>query len=154
MEEKNIELTDEIRERLKKNGMLGFDVETEFKYVPIFYRDVKNKIPKKCWPVFILRSRGGIALAEAEDGLGYLNIDEKEGRKFVIDSGKARITALEEGLISFKNFPVENGKSVSMAKGEAVTKYINLFHPRLQTELQKAIDNHSTLNEDELLGLE
>ena len=83
-----------------------------------------------------------------------LNFDEKEGRKFVIDSGKARITALEEGLISFKNFPVENGKSVSMAKGEAVTKYINLFHPRLQTELQKAIDNHSTLNEDELLGLE
>ena len=154
MEEKNIELNDEIKERLKKNGMLGFDVDSEFLYVPLFFRDAKNNIPKSYWPVFTLRSRTGIELAEAEDEAGYINIDTTGGRRYVTNSGTDRINALRKGLLAFRNLRLENDTIIEMKKGQDVEKFLRYIHPKLQVELKRAIDNHSTLNADELLGLE
>jgi hypothetical protein len=153
METKEIILTNEIKAKLKAGGMLGFDVETPFKWVPKFYRDAKNNIPKSYWPVFTLRSRNGIELAEAEDGMVYINLDAPEGRKYVIDSGKDRLNTLRTGLISFKNYRLANDKVIEMVTGENPDQYIKLFHPTLQVEMKKAIDQHSELTAEELLGL-
>lgn len=154
MEKKIIMLTDEIKAKLKAGGMLGFDVETPFKWVPKFYRDAKNNIPKSYWPVFTLRSRNGIELAEAEDGMGYINLDASEGRKYVIDSGKDRLNALRTGLVSFINYRLANDKVIEMKAGEDSDQFIKLFTPTLQTEMKRAIDQRSELTTEELLGLE
>lgn len=150
MDEVHVEMTEEIKEKLKAAGQLGFQVDAVFTYVPKFYRDKKNNIPKSLWPIFKLKSKNGIEVAEAEDGIGYVNLDSIE-RKYVIEAGKQRIETLEKGIVSVKNFICEDGSVVNCAGSKTLIK---ILPAAMQVELQNAINERSLLTPEELLGLE
>jgi hypothetical protein len=153
METKDIVLTDEMRKQL--NDVLGFEVEASFVYVPKAYR--KSTISKSQWPVFTLRSKDGLEIAEAEDNSGYFEYDsnDKNKSKLVMQSGKARVETLRKGILKVKNFLIENGKVISFdASKDDIDIFIKKIKPKLQLELQEAINERDTLTADEMLGLE
>jgi len=169
VETKDIVLTDEMKEKLK--GFLAFTVDTPFKYVPKVFRG--NNIPKELWPVFMLKSKDGIEIADAEDEAGYVELGKKgdSESKLKMQSGKARILTLSSGVLSVKNYPLEGDKSVSYDKaskvltitdsdgkehlknGSDIKGLLRLLTAQLQTELQDAINERSTLSDEELSGL-
>ena len=155
METKDVILTDEMKARLK--DFLGFDVEATFPYVPLAFRG--KDIPNELKPVFTLRSKNGLDVAKAEDSSGYFEYDaaEKGKSKLVMQSGSARIETLRKGIVKIKNFILENSKSLnfdSSEKGVNIDPIIAKIRPKLQVELQEAINERAVMAPEELLGLE
>jgi hypothetical protein len=153
MEQRDVTLTDEMRAQLK--DVLGFEVEANFPYVPKAFRG--STISKSLWTIFTLRSKDGLEIAEAEDNTGYFEYDTKERNKsrLVMQSGKARLETLRKGILKAKNFITESGKAISFdAKNDDIDAFIRKIKPKLQVELQEAINERVTLTPDELLGLE
>ncbi len=167
METKELIITDEIRKRLQ--GFMGFEVDNTFTYVPKVYREKDASgayfIPKAMWPVFTLKSKDGVEIAEAEDNAGYISIGKNsDEQKFHMQSGSLRLQALEACLVSFKNLPLEDGRTLEWVNGRAsfsgatwndMTKrdVLRYLPVKLQVELQNAINERSTLAPEEVQGL-
>ena len=158
----DVRLTEEMQEKLK--NVIGFDVNSEFKYTFKAYRE--NNIPKDLWPVFVLKSLDGLQIARQEDAIGYSTLDHDQVRLH-FTHGSQRISTLETGLVSFKNYMLEDGSFISydgkniitsdgkvITAGASVQNAIRFLKPSAQTELVEAINNHSVLTEEELRGLE
>lgn len=162
----------ELKDKLKKAGQIGFDVKTPFKYVPEFYRKEENEIPKDFWPVFILKSKNGLEIAKAEDDSGSMYLDKGETARMNLNTGTQRIKTLKHGIISVKNFYTEEGEIIEFSKGgkliikdaetgeeknsklvEDSEKLIPYLSAKLQVELQNAINERSQITEEELQGL-
>jgi hypothetical protein len=156
MEVKNVILDDKTKARLK--GFLAFQTEANFTYVPKAFRDKNAKIDRNLWPVFTLRSKNGIDVAEAEDKAGFFEYDEHDKNKsrLIMNSGSARIHTLRKGIIKVKNLITEDGKifSFDLSKEQNIDDLIKMLPIKLQVELQEAINERSILAPDELLGLE
>ena len=162
----DVRLTDEMLKRVQ--GCVGFDLNDTFAYVPKAFRE-KNKegsyvIPKELWPVFTLKSRDGVEVAEIEDVSGM--VEYKDGASlFHPQSGKHRIATLERGLKAIKRMPLEkertfdwDGETVRISDGTTkkadAMGIIRYLKASLQVELQNAINERSTLTEEEKRGLE
>lgn len=168
MDTKDLRLTPEMLEKLK--GSIGFDIRDTFVYVPLAFRE--NGIPKSLWPVFTLKSKDGLEIAEVEDKSGY--IEYKDNASYYHScSGSHRVAILEKGIKKIKGLPLENGTTFldydgdtllvtirdgngvvntkKLAEEKEIVRYINT---KLQVELQNAINERSTLTEEERRGLE
>jgi hypothetical protein len=179
MEVKDFVITPEIEKRLK--GFVGFDVKATFKYTPKIFRDKNDAgeylIPKPLWPVFELKSKNGMEIAEVKDKTGYFEYDRAAGEsnkaKLHLQSGSMRVETLKKGIISIRKYLMEDGrfiewncKTLDLAfknadgiiverKGSIpIEKVIEYIPAPMQTELQNAINERSTLSEEELQGLE
>ncbi len=146
---KPILLDDKMKEALRKAGALGFSVENTFLYVPRAFRDPVNQIPKNHWPVYTLRAKSGIEIADVEDKAGYY-----EDGKLHLESGSTRLETLRIGIISVKRFIMEDGSIIDFKEGENIDSLIAKFPIALQVELQNAINERKTLTKEELAGLE
>lgn len=170
---KDLRLTPEMLDKLKATKALGFKVEASFKYVLKVYReDLKDDIPKNLWPVFTLRSKDGLETAGIEDTMYIVMDGDGKKPKTYVNSGRLRIETLKNGILSVKNFPFEDGsimdydklaKKITTTDSEGNTKtqtnvgseeIIKYITPDVQTELQNAINERSSLTEEELVGLE
>jgi len=164
MEEKKMELTPEVKNKLK--GFIGFQTDSIFKYVPKVFRDLENDIPKNLWPIFTLKSKDGIELAKIEDNIGDMKFDViTQETSMALKSGNTRITTLEYGIKKVNNFILDNGSVVSfeneelnidgdIKKHRKVKEIIKLMPINLQKELQDVINERSELSQEELEGLE
>lgn len=165
-EPKDVRLTPEILSKIK--GCTAFDVEAVFPYVPKDFRE--NNIPKAFWPVFTLKSKDGLESAEVEDTAGYF--EYKNGSSlFHPASGSRRVSTLEHGIVKIKNLPIERHGSISTLSYDSealevqigtstpiklsdAREIVRYLKPALQVELQNAINERSTLTEEEKQGLE
>lgn len=150
MKETKMVLTDEMRAKLK--GVLGFQVDTEFKYVPKAWRDNPEIFPKKTWPVFRLRSLDSFDLAEVEDGkIERVTEGGKDTFKItaIARSGRTRIETLKKGILGWEKYPDENGNYIPFEGSDSIRH----LKPELCIELQDAINERSTLTKEELQGL-
>ena len=158
MEEKKIELTPEMAKKLK--GFLAIDPKATFKYVLLKYRE-KNKegeyvFPKELWPVFTLRARDGIEIAERKDIVGYARVrGEGVGGKidswdFIPTSGKLLLQTLRKGIVDVKNFRDNKGNIIQWRGADS----IRCLSSETQSELEMAINERSVMTEEELRRLE
>jgi len=153
-EVKDLVLTKEMKEKL--SGLLAFQVDAIYKYVPALYREKKNGtyiIPKEFWPVFSIRSLNGVELDELEDTVGFtvLKADDPNYREFHGRSGTRRLEVLRKGLKGWKNFRDDTGKIVAYEEGDAGIAKLPLA---IRQDLQEAIMERMTLTEEELRSLE
>jgi hypothetical protein len=143
-------LTEDQRKKL--NGLLAFDVDSEFKYVPLAWREKDAEgnylFAKELWPVFNLKGMDAFELAQVEDNSGEF-IHAASEFKFRGRSGEKRITTLKNGVKGWKNFRNEKMEIVEY-KDETS---IGCLPINLQIELQNAINERKTLTEEELRGL-
>ena len=117
MEEIKMEMTDEVKDKLK--NILGFSIDTPFKYVSKVFRD--NDIPKDLWAVFTLKSKNGIEIAEEEDDAGRISLGEDmNSREWITKSGTTRLKTLRKGIVKVDNFITEDNRIVSWSKGKDV----------------------------------
>lgn len=169
MEEKDIVLTDEMRELISKSGSFGYQIDSEFPYVPKIFREKNGKkeytFPKSLWPVFKLKTIDGVAAAELEDmqrgDFKYETVTDNEvkGMSMKLHSAKARIETLRRCLISWKNFRNIKGEIIPDCKKDnlydgASENSLRYIPPDLQVELVNAVESQIVLTEEELLGLE
>lgn len=169
-EGKDIELTEEYKEKLRKTGMLGFSIGAQWPYVPKAYRK-KNKngeyeLPKELWPIFTLTCIGGVKTTLLEDELsgnvtlGSVKKDgTTEGSTINVKSGKVRLNILRKGIVTWKNFRDASYKIIAPPKKDEVLggiteDSIDPIVPDLQTELANAISDQKMLTDEEKLGLE
>jgi len=158
IEVKDIILTDEHKAKLK--GLLAFDVSATFPYVPKAYRE--SDIPKELWPIFILKSKDGLELAQAEDDAGVMLYDQQtQQAKMKLCAGTMRVKTLKRGIKSWKNWRNEEGILIEYNKtkhtngsNELSDSALRSFPIALQLELQNAINERSILTPEELQGLE
>jgi len=158
-------LDEKTLKKLKASGMLGFEVEASFKYVPKFYRDPENSIPKEYWPLYVLKSKDGLAIAETEDNMSVTLDRKEEARSFTLKTGSVRISTLKNGIVSIKNQKTEDGRVLSYdvktkklivgsSERECDTEEaIRYMTANLQVDLQNAINERISLTEEELVGL-
>jgi len=152
---KDVKLTPELKEKLK--GFLGFTKDPTFLYTPKVYREKGDDgefiIPKAMWPVFKLKGKTGIEIANDEDNAGYL---DPGTNRLHITTGKQRLELLKQNIIGWKNFVDENGDEVTFTApgGELYKTVLQRIPAPLQRELHEAINEQSRLNEEELQGLE
>lgn len=161
-EQVDMVLTEEMKEKLK--GVLGFQIDSTFPYVPIAYRekngDGKYIVPKELWPVFTLKSKNGIEVAKAEDNAGYVTMAEKQDAKIFMTGGAARLDTLRKGVKAWKNWRDESGILIPFDErkdiqgGQLSDAKMKMFKVDLQKDLQNAINERSTLSPEELQGLE
>ena len=151
----DVKLTPELKKKLK--GFLGFTTTSEFKYVPRIFRE-KNEdgeyiIPKELWPVFNLKGKTGIEIADEEDNSGYLDPDSN---KIHLTAGKRRLGVLEKNILGWKNFRDEEGNLIEYKRvgGVIYKTALQRIPAPLQLELHEAINEQSRLSEEELRGLE
>lgn len=168
MDTRNVEMTSEVRERLK--DFIGFQIDATFRYVPKVWRE--SGLPKETWPVFTLKSKNGVEIAEAEDNAGFVSLGKAENdeSKLHMLTGSQRLETLSKGIVSFVNFPMEDGSTINYdsktnilttvsVDGSEKSKTTNILNvikhlrPKMQKELQEAINERSTLTEEELMGL-
>ena len=160
--------------RLKDS--IGFDVYDTFPYTPKAFREKKADgeyiIPKVLWPIFTLKSKDGLEISNIEDSSGFLEYKKDGSSVWHSRSGNLRVTTLSTGILKIKNLPLENGakflsydksansitisengqdKKSDAASYEEVIKYLKV---NLQIELQNAINERSSLTEEERRGLE
>lgn len=160
----NVQLTPEIRERLR--GFLGFDTEATFPYVPkIFrYKDEKGNyiVPKNLWPIFELKPKDGVEINNLEDQIGHTeyNLSNPLERRYVSRAGLFRTETLRRGIRRWKNLRMEDLVGIVDFKPEYIgdgglltEDAVRVIPIKLQVDLQEAINERSTLNEDELMGL-
>jgi hypothetical protein len=155
-------------------GSIGFEVKNEFKWTPKVFREKQENgtfiIPPVLWPVFVLKSKDGLEIAEIEDSIGYTEYLNGTP-KFHSCSGSHRIATLERGIKSIKNLPLgEDGKffdfdsekqlltihdasGIVESKPAEVRDVIRFMRAELQVEIQNAINERSTLTEEERRGL-
>ena len=150
MEEEIRTLSPELEEKLR--AVRGFSQKAKFLYVPEVYRQNANVIPKKEWPIFELKGKDGIDLADSEDDLGH----ELKNGKVYTSTGEVRIKVLKSNILGWKNFlDTENKEIVFVKDSDGVTTTcIARLTSVLQVELNVAINAHSTLTQEELEGLE
>jgi hypothetical protein len=143
-------MTKELKEKL--NGYLAITPDNTFKYVPAIYRDKKNNIPKKMWPVFTLKILDGQQIAEIEDNSGYIVTDMTNfnKREFHGMSGTKRIETLKKGIVGWTNLRDSAGKVINYIDETS----IKLLAGPMQLDLVNAITEQTNLSEDELRGLE
>ena len=156
MNEVNKVIDSELQKKLNK--ITGLTVEHNFLYTPKVYREALNEagdyiIPKEEWPVFKLKGKNGIEIAEAEDNSGYV---ETGTSKLVLTSGKARIETLKKHILSWKNFKDREGNDIpcTIKNGEVYHTCLMRLPADLQRELHEAINEQSILSPEELEGLE
>jgi len=145
-------LTPELQEKLNK--VSGLTKEHTFLYVPKVYREIgPDLIPKSEWPVFKLRGKNGLEIAEAEDNSGYMDTEQQ---RLVITAGKARLQTLANNILGWKNFKDREGNLVEFVQEKNVVYKTALqrLSAELQRELHEAINEQSVLTEEELQGLE
>ena len=148
---KRVELTDEQKAKLK--GLAAITTENEFIYVPAVYRE--NDFPKELWPMFLLKGKNGIQMAEDEDNAGYM---EAGNNRIFLTAGKKRLESLKKNIVNWKNFYDENGVIIPFKRddvnGLVSNKVLERMPVKLQIELVNAINDRNTLTEEELQGLE
>lgn len=161
----DIQLSEEMKERLKKAGVVAYQLKNTWKYVPRAYRETKDKdgktmeaIPKEHWPVFTLRCLDGVSASLLEDKLNTKIELVKDGNtSMTLNSGRVRLETCSKGIVGVKNFLDTNGKEVKVEKdkvhGGITEDSLKHFSPTLQVELTNVITEQTTLTEDELLGL-
>jgi hypothetical protein len=169
MNTKDLRLTPELQKKL--SGFLGFSIDANFQYTFKVYRE--NNVPKDLWPLFTLKSLDGLEVAQREDKAGFTSLDQESGQvQLHIGSGSKRIATLESGIVAIKNFILEDGSTLSFDKESGkitilaqkngkqssvvgtVSDIIKYLPAAAQLELQEAINEHSSLSEEELQGLE
>lgn len=150
MNTENRSLTPELLEKLNK--FKGFSDTSTFQYVPKIYRENVDVIPKKDWPIFKLKGRDGLDLADSEDNMGH----ELKNGKVYTTTGEVRIKTLQSNILDWKNFKDQDNKNIPFVKdAEGLTKQCIAKLPSpLQVELLLAINDHSILTQEELEGLE
>jgi hypothetical protein len=154
----DVQLTPELKEKLKKAGVLGFQLKSTFPYVPKIYR--REGLPKELWPIFFLRGLDGVETAGLEDEMhGSVTVDSSNGTSVKINSAKVRVKTVKLGVISWKNFRDSDGNLIPSPAKDSLNNGITedglrYLPPSLQVELCNAITEHSTLTDEELLGLE
>ena len=161
MEVVNKVLDSEIRKKLMKAGMLGFTENPEFKYVPKCYRELGDDgqyiIPKEAWPVFTLKGKDGVESAKMEDGMGYMEFDEKtDTKRWIGKSGTRRIQILRDGVKGWDNWPDTDGNLIPFREnaGKIHNESLGRIPVNLAIELANAITDRVTLTPEELEGLE
>lgn len=167
----DIELTKEQQKKLKAAGAVAFDLENQWPYVPIVYRekDEKNEyiFPKNLWPIFILKCLDGVDGSLMEDKLygsiilGEVDAKNKtsKGTSMPLSTGRVRVESCKIGIITWKNYRDTNGKLIKAPKkdnntGGIAEDSVRLIHPDLQIELVNVMGKQTTLTEEELLGLD
>lgn len=163
----NIELTDAMKEKIR--SFVGFELREPFKYVPKIYR---TETPREYWPIFTLKSKDGIEIAEIEDLTGTMAYDaEKEKSILNLQSGSLRMHTLRRGILSVENLMMESGEFITwdkesgimtIRKGDIVNEKRNItiddiirrMPIALQVDLQDAINERRGLSKEELLSLE
>jgi len=143
MEQKNLEMTEEVRKKL--SSFLAITPDATFKYTPQAFKI----LPPKFWPIFTLRYMDGIELAEFEGQSGFIVHSEK-GREFHGTPGKYRIALLKKGIEAWKNYFDKSGKEIVFQGEES----IKVLPPDLQNDLMNAITEQTELSEEELRSLE
>ena len=150
------ELTPEVQKKLNK--VLGLTKEHVFLYVPKIYRELGDELmPKSEWPIFKLKGKNGLEIADAEDNSGYMETSETEAAsKLIITTGKVRIETLSRHILGWKNFKDREGELVKFTKdGDKVYKTCLMrLSADLQRELHDAINEQSVLTPEEIQGLE
>lgn len=152
---KEMRLTPEMKKKLL--GFIGFTKDPVFKYVPKIYREKNEKgefeIPKSLWPVFTLKGRTGLEIAELEDNTGYFDADAK---RMHITMGSQRIKMLATNIMGWSNFYDDNEEIIECKRvgGEIYKTSLQRLPDLLQKELFEAINMQSRLSEEELQGLE
>jgi len=160
----DIQLSDEIKARLKQAGAVAYQLKNTWKYVPRAYREMDKDgedylIPKGLWPVFTLRCIDGVSASKMEDKISTrVEYNDNGTRSIILNSGRARLGTCALGIVGVKNFKDESGKEVKLKRDEVtggVTEdSLKHIHPKLQTELTNVITEQENLTDDELSGLE
>ena len=159
-EVKELELTDEMKERLR--GFAAIEVVNEFQYVPRACRQKDDNgawvIPKNLWPVFTLRGLDGIQQTMKGDALD-VQIDAN-GKPFVAKSntGKIAVDVCRKGVVTWRNWRTAEGALVSIGLGTGQGENLRdedlgKLPPNIMFELCNAITEQSLLTEEELVGL-
>jgi hypothetical protein len=146
-ETKPMLLTPEIKEKLRKAGALGFTLLNTFKYVPRAFRE--GGIDKALWPIYTLRSKTGLDAADIEDKAHVI-----QDGKMLIKSGTFRIETLRHGIVSVKNFMMEDGTTLNIEEGDSLDILLEKMSVNLQIEISNAIYERTVLTKEELQGLE
>lgn len=163
----DLKLTAEMQKKLREAGVLGFQVEAPFPYTPKAYRN----LPKELWAIFTLRSKDGVELANIEDRTSEYTLGKDE-TTMQIKSGSVRIETLKLGILKMKNYLMEDGTVLDYDKSTETATYhpanggkpaskdrvpvedvIRHIPIRLQMELQNAINERSTMTDEEVRGL-
>ena len=157
-----VKLTKDVLDKIKSSS--GFDVSDQFIYTPKAFRFESSK---SSWPIFTLKSKDGLEIAEIEDNAGYI---ERKGDTTIFRprTGSIRVTTLENGITKIKKLPLDDGKrfldydaeKLEITIAGKITKVLDrkeivrYLKVPLQIELQDAINERSTLTEEECRGLE
>lgn len=168
MTEKEKFLDDDTQKKLKK--MRGFSVKAEFPYTPKIYREAK--LPKDVWPIFVLRSKDGLQLAEVEDNAGSVFYDTKKDRvEQDLKTGTRRLETLRSGILRISNWEQDDGTKYAWGKDSGalvitekdgtqkttnvipVDFMIKKMNIELQGELQNAINERAEMSPEETEGL-
>ena len=161
MVEKDVVMTEELREKLNSIGAIGISTNTEFKYTPNAFRQ-KNKngeylIPKKFWPVFMLKSFSGVDSANLQDKQQVAAIpDENGGYKIKLKAGAIAVDVCKTNILGWKNFIDEDGEIIKCKRvcKELDDTTMSRLTRQLIEELSEAILTRSKMTDEEILGLE
>lgn len=160
MDSKKLTLTKEMKDRLKKSGMIGFSIRSDFLYVPLAFREKDNDgqyiIPKELWTVYKLKGIMGVDdLKIYEDVLSKVELSNEQA---LIKNSSIALSICKYGILCWKNQYSDNDSIVDFEIDELTKtisdKSLNVLSKELIRELANAIYEHSTLTEDELLGLQ
>jgi len=154
-------LDNETRKKLAEAGALGFTDNSEFFYTPSFFRakdeDKKPLLEKSFWPVFKLQGKDGITASDDINNSGYTEFDKDGGKRWVDQTPTIRRKSLQEGIKSWKNLFDSEGKEIVFETEEDGNVKFSLLKriPAVWLiDIANAIQDRSTLSEEELQGLE
>ena len=160
----NVQLTPELRERLR--GFLGYDAVSTFPFVPPVFRERDAQgnwlFPKTLWPVFTLKAKDGLEVSQLEDRAGYTeySLNDIMTRRYVSTSGSFRIDTIRRGVKGWRNLlqddlktPVPFQPDYIGPDGLLTEEGVRVIPVRMQVVLQEAINERSTLTQEELQGL-
>lgn len=145
-------LSPELLAELQK--VKGLTTTHEFLYVPKVYRKAGvDVIPKSEWPIFKLKGKDGVEIAEAEDKAGYV---DSSTTNIHLTVGTQRIETLKKHILGWKNFKDRDGNEIPcvIKAGEVYKTNLARIPVELQKELHEAINEQSVLTQEELEGLE
>lgn len=158
----DIQLTDEVKKKLKDAGVLPYQLKNTWKYVPRAYREKEGEdylIPKEHWPVFTLRCIDGVSASLLEDKQNTkIQYDTEGNRTMSFNSGRVRLEICSLGIIDVKNYRDADGNEIKPKKDETtggITQdSLKPIPATLQIELANVIEQQQLLTADELQGLE
>lgn len=141
---KDVVITPEMEARLRRFSPVRID--GTFEYIPIAYRDMPDAIR----PVFVLRELSGTEAVETGDAMrGEVELDGSASAKRInIKQGAYTLAVCRKGIRGWRNyFDLSSGKEI------AFDKELGAVPRDLLYELCNAILTHSTLKEEEIVGL-